>query len=134
MLSPAQVLRLPYDPSLTLAGIEYAKKSLHYTYNRMGLDSAARLRKIVAGVAVELAFRRWLEAQAVPYDLLGATAFTDTFDNLPQASVPTFVWDQIASGTNASLARAWAGALTLILIVMLLNVTARLLARFNRVK
>jgi hypothetical protein len=77
MLSPAQVLRLPYDPSLTLAGIEYAKKSLHYTYNRMGLNPAARLRKIVTGVAVELAFRRWLEAQAIPYDLLGATAFTE---------------------------------------------------------
>ena len=77
MLSPAQVLRLPYDHSLTRAGIEYAKKSLHYTFNRMGLNPAARLRKIVAGVAVELAFRRWLEAQRLPYDLLGATAFTE---------------------------------------------------------
>ncbi len=77
MLSPAQVLRLSYDHSLTRAGIEYAKKSLHYTYNRMGLDPAARLRKIVAGVAVELAFRRWLEAEGLPYDLLGATAFTE---------------------------------------------------------
>jgi hypothetical protein len=76
-LSASDLLRLPYDPSLTLAGIEYAKKSLHYTYNRMGLNPAARLRKIVAGVAVELAFRRWLEAQGLPYDLLGATAFTE---------------------------------------------------------
>jgi hypothetical protein len=77
MLSPAQVLRLPYDASLTLAGIEYAKKSLHYTYNRMGLTPPARLRKIVAGVAVELALRRWLEAERLPYDLLGATPFTE---------------------------------------------------------
>ena len=77
MLSPAEILRLPYDDSLTLAGIEYAKTSLHYTFNRMGLNPAARLRKIVAGVAVELAFRRWLDAQAIPYDLLGATAFTE---------------------------------------------------------
>jgi hypothetical protein len=71
------ILRLPYDVSLTVAGIEYAKKSLHYTYNRMRLPAAARLRKIVAGVAVELAFRRWLEAEHVPYDLLGATPFTE---------------------------------------------------------
>jgi hypothetical protein len=77
MLSASDLIRLPYDPTLTLAGVEYAKKSLHYTYDRMGLNTAARLRKIVAGVAVELAFRRWLEAQAVPYDLLGATAFTE---------------------------------------------------------
>ena len=36
--------------------------------------------------------------------------FTD-----PQATLPTFIWDQIARGTPASLDRAWAGALTLIL-------------------
>jgi len=77
MLSAPAILRLPYDASLTIAGIEYAKKSLHYTYDRMRLGTAARLRKIVAGVAVELAFRRWLDADGVPYNLLGATAFTE---------------------------------------------------------
>ena len=77
MKDTPQILRLPYDASLTVAGIEYAKKSLHYTYNRMHLAPGARLRKIVAGVAVELAFRRWLQAQNVPFDLLGATPFTE---------------------------------------------------------
>jgi hypothetical protein len=77
MLAPASILRLPYDASLTLAGIEYAKKSLHYTYNRMRLSTAARLRKIVAGVAVELAFQHWLDANGIPYDRLGTTAFTE---------------------------------------------------------
>ncbi|TXH45554.1 MAG: phosphate ABC transporter permease PstA [Actinobacteria bacterium] len=48
----------------------------------------------------------------------------------PQASLPTFVWDQIASGTNASLDRAWAGALVLILLVVILYLGARLVARF----
>lgn len=74
---PPAILRLPYDATLTVAGIEYAKKSLHYTYNRMHLGAPARLRKIVAGVAVELAFRRWLEASGARYDLLGATPFTE---------------------------------------------------------
>jgi hypothetical protein len=77
MESPAAILRLPYDVTLTRAGIEYAKKSLHFTYNRMGLGAGARLRKIVAGKAVELAFRRWLEAGEIAYDLLGATHFTE---------------------------------------------------------
>ncbi|MBP7693795.1 MAG: hypothetical protein KA764_17875, partial [Anaerolineales bacterium] len=77
MLSPADLLRLPYDDTLTRAGVEYAKRSLHYTFNRMHLAPGPRLRKIVAGVAVELAFRRWLDAQAVPYDLRGLTAFTE---------------------------------------------------------
>lgn len=82
MLSAASILRLPYDRSLTLGGIEYAKKSLHYTYNRMKLNPAARLRKIVAGVAVELAFQHWLDANHIPYDRLGLTAFTqkDRYD------------------------------------------------------
>ena len=47
-----------------------------------------------------------------------------------QASIPTFVWDQIASGTDASLARAWAGALVLIVLVMILYLGARIVARF----
>ncbi|CAB4868124.1 unannotated protein [freshwater metagenome] len=54
--------------------------------------------------------------------------------NGPQASLPTYVWDQIGSGTTASIDRAWAGALTLILLVMILNLSARAIARLSRVK
>jgi phosphate transport system permease protein len=46
----------------------------------------------------------------------------------PQASLPLFVWDQITSGTSASIARAWGGALVLITIVMFFYITAKLLA------
>ncbi|MGV1003318.1 MAG: phosphate ABC transporter permease PstA [Candidatus Nanopelagicales bacterium] len=46
----------------------------------------------------------------------------------PQAALPTFVWDQITSGTPASVDRAWAGALTLIAMVMVFYITAKLLA------
>lgn len=46
-----------------------------------------------------------------------------------QASLPTFVWDQIASGTQASLNRAWAGALVLIILVMIVYLGARIVAR-----
>jgi len=49
--------------------------------------------------------------------------------NGPQAALPTFVWDQISSGTDASVARAWGGALVLILFVMIFYIGARLLAR-----
>jgi hypothetical protein len=77
MLTPADFIRLPYTPDLTQAGIAYACQSLHYTYDRMGGDRFARLRRIVAGKAVELAFKRLLEARQVPYDLLGTTPFTD---------------------------------------------------------
>lgn len=47
----------------------------------------------------------------------------------PQAGVPTFIWDQIASATPASLDRAWAGALTLILLIMAFYSAAKFIAR-----
>ncbi|MDL4772891.1 MULTISPECIES: phosphate ABC transporter permease PstA [Thermomonosporaceae] len=47
----------------------------------------------------------------------------------PQASLPTFIWDQAADPNQNSIDRAWAGALVLILIIMLLNLAARLVAR-----
>jgi phosphate transport system permease protein len=47
----------------------------------------------------------------------------------PQAALPTFVWDQIGSSTDASANRAWAGALVLILLVMIFYISARLVAR-----
>jgi hypothetical protein len=43
----------------------------------MGGTSYDRLRRIVAGVAVELAFRRYLAQQNVNFDVKGATPFTD---------------------------------------------------------
>jgi phosphate transport system permease protein len=68
--------------------------------------------------------------------LLVAAGFTtnvnyDLFDGRMQ-SLPVFVYSSyVSQGTNAvaSLDRAWAGALTLILIVMLLNLVARIVAR-----
>jgi hypothetical protein len=77
MLTPANLIRLPYTPDLTEGGIAYACRSLAYTYNRMGGSPVDRLRRIVGGVAVELAFRRHLGEQEVPFDVLGATPFTD---------------------------------------------------------
>jgi phosphate transport system permease protein len=49
----------------------------------------------------------------------------------PQASIPTFVWDQISSGTPASIDRAWAGALVLILVVVIFYGLARLIAKLT---
>ena len=77
MISTSDFIHLPYTRDLTEGGIAYAVHSLPYTYNRMGGSSYERLRRIVAGVAVELAFRRQLAEQDVPFDVMGATPFTD---------------------------------------------------------
>jgi phosphate transport system permease protein len=55
-----------------------------------------------------------------------------------QASLPMFIWDQLGKRTGATgqyaEARAWGAALVLVLLVLLLNVIARLLARALRPK
>lgn len=77
MIGVKDFIHLPYTPDLTEGGIAYAVHSLPYTYNRMGGSPYDRLRRIVAGVAVELAFRRYLGEHEIPFDIMGATPFTE---------------------------------------------------------
>ena len=77
MISHTDFLHLPFTPDLTEGGIAYALRSLPYTYDRMGGSAFNRMRRIVAGVTVELAFRRYLSQQDIPFDVQGATPFTD---------------------------------------------------------
>jgi phosphate transport system permease protein len=46
-----------------------------------------------------------------------------------QGSLPTFIWNAAGDPNQASRDRAWAAALTLILIIMLFNLIARIIAR-----
>jgi hypothetical protein len=77
MITIPDFVHLPYTPDLTEAGITYACRSLPYTFDRMGGTPSERMRRIAAGVAVELAFRRYLGEQGIPFDVLGSTPFTD---------------------------------------------------------
>ena len=52
---------------------------------------------------------------------------TDPFKG-PQMGLPLYVFDQAQRPNDTAVDRAWAGALTLIVIVMLLNLVARLIA------
>ncbi|RLK47429.1 phosphate ABC transporter permease PstA [Microbacterium telephonicum] len=68
--------------------------------------------------------------------LLLTAGFTTSLNldltNQPMMTLPVFVYTQFQNpGTNidAALGRAWAGALTLILIVMVLNLVARFIAK-----
>ncbi|TDD19834.1 phosphate ABC transporter permease PstA [Nonomuraea diastatica] len=64
--------------------------------------------------------------------LLLTVFFTDSINNDPfsgpQMGLPLYVFDQAARPNDTAIDRAWTGALTLILIVMLLNLVARLIA------
>ena len=77
MISKNDFIRIPYTPDLSTSGIAYACRSLPHTYNRMGGSNTKRMRRIVGGIAVELAFRRYLGEHQIPFDVKGATPFTD---------------------------------------------------------
>jgi hypothetical protein len=77
MISTSDFIHLPYTRDLTEAGIAYAVRSLSFKYNQVEGGAYDRLRQIVAGVAVELAFRRHLSEQGVPFDVKGAMPFTN---------------------------------------------------------
>lgn len=77
MISTADLIHLPYTRDLTEGGIAYALRSLPYTYNRTGGPSYDRMRRIIAGITVELAFRRYLGEHNIPFDVMGARPFTE---------------------------------------------------------
>ncbi|WP_214105895.1 phosphate ABC transporter permease PstA [Acrocarpospora catenulata] len=85
------------------------------------------LTGIVTGVMLAIAR---VAGETAP--LLLTVFFTDSINedpfNGPQMGLPLYVFDQAARPTDTAIDRAWAGALTLILIVMLLNLAARLIA------
>jgi hypothetical protein len=77
MTSSSNLTHLSYTRDLTEGGIAYAVRSLPYTYNRAGASPYNRLRRVVAGVAVELAFRRYPSEKDIPLEVKGAAPFTD---------------------------------------------------------
>ena len=52
----------------------------------------------------------------------------------PQSALPLYIYSQAGAPQQAAVNRAWAAALTLIVLVMLLNAVARLVTRFTRVR
>ncbi|GII92483.1 phosphate ABC transporter permease PstA [Sinosporangium siamense] len=85
------------------------------------------LTGIVTGVMLAVAR---VTGETAP--LLLTVFFTDSINANPftnaQMGLPLFVFDQAGRPNDTAIDRAWAGALTLILIVMLLNLVARLIA------
>lgn len=76
MLIASDILRLSYTPDLTEGGIAFTCRSLATTTGRTGGAPLVRLRQSVAEVAAELAFRRTLSEQDIPFGVLGALPFT----------------------------------------------------------
>ncbi|MGN6244067.1 MAG: phosphate ABC transporter permease PstA [Motilibacteraceae bacterium] len=60
--------------------------------------------------------------------VFGADSINNNPFKDPQASLPLYVYQQAGLPNDTAIDRAWAGALALILIVLVLNLVARLLA------
>jgi hypothetical protein len=79
MISSSNFIKLPYSPDLTEGGIAHALRSLSH-----GFDGPAsslpyeRMRRSVANTAVEIAFRRYLSRQDIPFEVQTAMPFTDS--------------------------------------------------------
>ena len=79
MIDASNFLHLPYTADLSQGGIAWALHSLPhaYTYHRAGSSPYDGLRQAVARGAVELAFRRYLAEQGIPFEIKGAAPFTE---------------------------------------------------------
>jgi phosphate transport system permease protein len=88
---------------------------------------------IITGVMLAVA-RVMGETAPVLLTVFGNSAINNNPFNGPQASLPLFVFNEVNSSYDTAINRAWTGALTLIIIVLLLNLIARTVARFARVR
>ncbi len=77
MISVTDFIHLPFTPDLTEGGIAYTCRALPHAYGRRARLPFERLRRIVAGVAVELAFRRYLVQQNISFGVKEAMPFSD---------------------------------------------------------
>ncbi|HEX4222402.1 MAG TPA: phosphate ABC transporter permease PstA [Pseudonocardiaceae bacterium] len=88
---------------------------------------------IVTGVMLAIS-RVMGETAPVLLTVFGNPAINNNPFSGAQASLPLFVFTEVGASSDNAVNRAWAGALTLILIVLVLNIVARTIARFAQVR
>lgn len=91
------------------------------------------LRTAIGGIttSVMIAIARVI-GETAPLLITVGLPLKTNFDPLDgsMATLPVLVYDQYSRGDASAMERAWAGALTLIIIVMLLNLLARLISKY----
>jgi phosphate transport system permease protein len=136
------ILMLPVIVRSTEEMLRIVPRELREASYALGIPKWRTILKIVLPTAIAgiitgamLAIAR-VAGETAP--LLLTTFMSDSINfnafKGPQAALPTFIWDQFGSATNASTNRAWGGALVLIVLVMVLYGAAKLVARFTGVK
>ena len=88
---------------------------------------------IVTGVLLGLAR---VMGETAPLIILGpytAVIATNLFDGL-MPTLPTMIYQNYSENLQPAIDRTWGAALTLILIIFLLNILGRFVGRFSKVK
>ena len=91
--------------------------------------SAGIVTGVMLGVARVAGETAPLLLTALNFDAINMNPFSGQ-----QAALPTFIFAQAGQPQRVALDRAWAGALTLVLLILVLNVIARAIARRSRVQ
>jgi phosphate transport system permease protein len=136
------ILMLPVVVRSTEEMLRIVPRELREASYALGIPKWRTIIKIVLPTAMSgiitgsmLAIAR-VAGETAP--LLLTTFFTNSINfnpfKGPQAALPTFIWDQFTTGTNSAVDRAWGAAFVLIVIVMVLYLGAKLIARFTGVK
>jgi hypothetical protein len=77
MLTHTDLISLPFTSDLTIGGIALACRSLSKAYEPKTGSQLDHIRSIISSVAGELAFRRLLGEQSIPYHVVNPTTFSD---------------------------------------------------------
>jgi phosphate transport system permease protein len=136
------ILMLPVVVRSTEEMLRIVPRDLREAAYALGIPKYRTIMKVVLRTAMSgiitgamLAIAR-VAGETAP--LLLTTFFTTSINfnpfKGPQASLPTFIWDQFNTGTPAAVDRAWGAALVLILLVMILYLGAKIIARYTGVK
>jgi phosphate transport system permease protein len=99
----------------------------------LGVVLPTALAGIVTGVMLAIS-RVMGETAPLLLTVLGVQFINTNPFSSPQESLPLFVFNEAQQPYDSAIARAWAGALTLIVIVMLLNLAGRIVARIKGVR
>ena len=136
------ILMMPIVVRSTEEMLKLVPNELREASLALGVPKWKTILKVVLPTAiggittgVMLAIAR-ITGETAPVMLLvfGNTLINPNPFNGAQESLPLYVWNQYKLGNDASLERAWAGALTLIAFVMILNLVARGIARWKAPK
>ena len=77
MISASDIVRLPYTPDLTEAGLIYARRVMPRLHSPSSRGLYEGVRRAAAAGSVQLALRRFLAAQGIPFGVQAARPFSD---------------------------------------------------------